>query len=87
MTTKNEPAAEERSVAVESNNLQFAVPPAVNQRGRLGLRALGAAALGAVLAFGQVPLQIIPLAQGYSPDHNVILHVKGPTDVPDRQRY
>jgi quercetin dioxygenase-like cupin family protein len=46
------------------------------------LKALAAAALVAAIAFAQVaPLQIIPLAQGYSPDHNAILHVKGPTDV------
>ena len=82
ITTKNDPAAAERSVAAESNNLQFAVPAAVNRRGRLGVRALAAAGLVAALAFSQVsPLQIIPLAQGYSPDHNVILHLKGATDV------
>jgi quercetin dioxygenase-like cupin family protein len=82
MTTKNDPAAAERSVAVERNNIQCAVPAAVNRRGRPGLRALAAAGLVAALAFSQVsPLQIIPLAQGYSPDHNVELHVKGPTDV------
>jgi len=82
MTTKNDSAAAERSVAAERNNIQFAVPAAVNRRGRLGLRALGAGALVAALAFCQVaPLQIIPLAQGYSPDHNVELHLKGPTDV------
>ena len=27
------------------------------------------------------PLQIIPLAQGFSPDHHIELHVKGPNDV------
>jgi quercetin dioxygenase-like cupin family protein len=82
MTTKNDPAIAEGSVSAEPNNIQFAAPVAVSRRGRLGLRALGAAALVAALAFSQVtPLQIIPLAQGYSPDHNVILHVKGPTDV------
>ena len=54
----------------------------MNRRRRLGLRALGAAALVAALAFGQAtPLQIIPLAQGYSPEHNVNLRTKGPTDV------
>lgn len=82
MTIKNDLAAAERSVATEQDNIQFAAPAAVNRRARLGLRAVGAAALVAALAFSQVtPLQIIPLAQGYSPDHNVILHVKGPTDV------
>jgi quercetin dioxygenase-like cupin family protein len=45
---------------------------------------LGAATLLAAVAFSQVsppPLQIIPLAQGSDPDHNVILHMKGATDV------
>jgi quercetin dioxygenase-like cupin family protein len=82
MTTKNDPAATERSVAAEHNSIQFAAPAAVDRRGRLGLRALAATAMVAALAFGQVsPLQIIPLAQGYSPDHEVELHIKGPTDV------
>jgi quercetin dioxygenase-like cupin family protein len=57
------------------------VPSPVNRRGRLGLRALAAAALVAALAFSQVPLQIIPLADGHSTDNNVILHMKGQTDV------
>ena len=52
---------------------------------RRGLWKLGAIALVTALALGlsgQVsPLQIITLAQGYSPDNNVILHVKGPSDV------
>ncbi len=53
-----------------------------NRRRRIGWRALAAATLLAALAYAQVvPLQIIPLAQGYSPDNNVILHLKGPTDV------
>jgi hypothetical protein len=43
---------------------------------------LAVAALVAALAFGQVtPLQIIPLAEGFSPDHNATLHMKGQTDV------
>ena len=46
----------------------------------VGLLALGV--FGSGNARGQVaPLQIIGLAQGYSPDNNVILHVKGPSDV------
>jgi quercetin dioxygenase-like cupin family protein len=59
--------------------------------GRGSLWGLGAAALAGLFAFGgfgsgnargQVPpLQIIGLAQGYSPDNNVILHLKGPSDV------
>ena len=58
---------------------------------RRSLWGIGAAALVGALALGvfgpgnargQVaPLQIIGLAQGYSPDNNVILHVKGPSDV------
>jgi len=45
-----------------------------------GLLALGV--FGSGKARAQVPpLQIIGLAQGYSPDNNVILHVKGPSDV------
>jgi quercetin dioxygenase-like cupin family protein len=82
MTTKNDPAAAERSVAAEQDNIQFDAPATMNRRGRFGLRVLGAAALIAALAFGQVtPLQITPLAQGYSPEHNVNLRTKGPTDV------
>lgn len=38
--------------------------------------------IGSYVARGQVSsLQITALAQGYSPDNNVILHVKGPSDV------
>lgn len=82
MTTKNDLSTAERSVPAEQDNIQFAAPAAVKQHGRLGLRALGATALVAALAFSQVaPLQIIPLAEGYSPDNNVILHLKGATDV------
>jgi quercetin dioxygenase-like cupin family protein len=58
------------------------VPAPVNRRGRLGLRALAGAAMVAALAFSQVtPLQIIPLADGHSIDHNAVLHMKGETDV------
>ncbi len=82
MTTKNELSTAERSAPAEQDNVQFAAPAAVSRRGRLGLRALGAAALVAAVAFSQVVgLQIIPLAEGYSPDNNVILHMKGATDV------
>jgi quercetin dioxygenase-like cupin family protein len=63
-------------------NEQLALPAAVNRRARPGLWRFAVAALAAALAFGQVaPLQIIPLAEGYSPEHNVILHLKGQTDV------
>jgi quercetin dioxygenase-like cupin family protein len=58
---------------------------------RRSVWGLGAAALVGGLALGAFgsgsargqapPLQIIGLAEGYSPDNNVILHLKGPTDV------
>ena len=56
-----------------------------NNRWEFGASAL-VAAFGLIViggdARGQLAgLQIIPLAQGYSPDNNVILHVKGPSDV------
>jgi len=67
MTTKNDPGSS----------------TTINRRSRLGLRALAFAGLAAALAYSQVsPLQIIPLAPpGYSPDHNTVLHIKGPTEV------
>ena len=56
-----------------------------------GLWGLGVATLAGLLALGifgsgkasgeVAPLQIIGLAQGYSPDNNVILHLKGPSEV------
>lgn len=80
MMTKNDPARADGSVAVEDHNVQVAVPPAARQR--RWLWGLAAVPLIAVLALADVdPLQIIPLAQGFSPDHNVVLHIKGPTDV------
>ncbi len=92
MIRKNDFAASERSVGAEHNNISLARPAAVNDHSRWrGLWKLGGAALVAALALavfgrgdarGQVsPLQITPLAQGSSYDHNVILHVKGPSDV------
>jgi quercetin dioxygenase-like cupin family protein len=58
---------------------------------RRSLLRLGGAASTAALALGLIGsyalrgqpsgVQIIPLAQGYSPDNNVILHLKGPSDV------
>jgi quercetin dioxygenase-like cupin family protein len=82
MTTRNDLAAAESSIAAEHDNVAFTLPAAANRRGRLGLQALVAAALAAALAFGQVsPLQIIPLALGSNTDHNVVLHLMGPTDV------
>jgi quercetin dioxygenase-like cupin family protein len=82
MITKNGAATPEQSVSVENENLQLDVPATRNRRVRPLLWRLGAAALLAVAAFSQVaPLQIIPLAQGLDPEHNVILHMKGATDV------
>ena len=80
--TKNDAVVLGQSVSVEANSLQLAVPAAGNRRVRPVLWRLGAVALLAVVAFSQGgPLQIIPLAQGLSPEHNVVLHMKGATDV------
>jgi len=82
MITKNDDATPGQSVPVEDDNLQLAAPEAGTRRVQPVLWRLGAVALVAVVAFSQVsPLQIIPLAQGSSPEHNVILHMKGATDV------
>ena len=82
MITKNDAATPGQSVPVEHHDVQLAMPATGNRRVRPVLWRLGAAALLAVVAFSQVsPLQIIPLAQGTDPDHNVILHMKGATDV------
>ena len=44
--------------------------------------ALAVGLVGSYALRGQPSgLQIIPLAQGYSPDNNVILHWKGPSDA------
>ena len=59
-------------------------PAACRDAGACGrsLWRLGAVALLVAVAFSQVgPLQIIPLAQGSDTEHNVILHMKGATDV------
>jgi quercetin dioxygenase-like cupin family protein len=81
MITKNDADTPGQSVSVKYDRLQLAAP-AANRRVRRVLWRLGAAALLAVVAFSQVsPLQIIPLAQGLNPDNNVILHMKGATDV------
>lgn len=80
MITKNDAATPGQSVPVEHRDLQLALPPA--GRFRPVLCGLGAAALLAAVAFSQVsPLQIIPLAQGFSPDKNANLKMKGETDV------
>ena len=82
MITNNDAATPGQSVPVERHDLQLAMPAAGNRRVRPILWRLGAATLLAVVAFSQVsPLQIIPLAQGFNPDNNVILHMKGATDV------
>jgi quercetin dioxygenase-like cupin family protein len=54
-----------------------------NRRVHPGWWGLAASVLVAAVAIGQVspPLQIIPLADGSNSDNNVVLHVKGPTDV------
>jgi quercetin dioxygenase-like cupin family protein len=50
--------------------------------GAASVAALALGLIGSYAARGQVsPLQITALAQGYSADNNVILHVKGPSDV------
>jgi quercetin dioxygenase-like cupin family protein len=83
---------EVQSVAAEHSNTQPArrAPVGGYSRPRNWWR-LGAATLVAALAVGVLgrgdargqvtPLQIIPLAQGTSYDNNVILHLKGPSDV------
>ena len=82
MITNNDAAIPGQSVPVERHDLQLAMPAAGNRRVRPILWRLGAATLLAVVAFSQVsPLQIIPLAQGFDPDNNVTLHMKGATDV------
>ena len=91
MITKNDLIAAEQSVPAKLYNIQSAQPGVIeDSRGR-SLRRLGAAALvaafilgliGSGAARGQVSaLQIIPLAQGFSPENNLNLHVKGPSDV------
>ena len=82
MITKNDVATPGQSVPVELHDVQLAPSAAVHRRVRPIFWRLGAAALLAVVAVSQVsPLQIIPLAEGTDPDHNVILHMKGATDV------
>lgn len=92
MITKNDFTAAEQSVAAKHNNIQSAQSGVIKEHSRRrSLWRLGAAALVAALALGLIgsgaargqvnALQIIPLAQGYSPVHNLNLHVKGPSDV------
>jgi quercetin dioxygenase-like cupin family protein len=93
MITKNDVTAAEQSVPAKLNNMQSARPGAVREHSRrYGLWRLGTAALAAVFALGLIgpgavrglqvnALQIIPLAQGFSPENNLNLHVEGPSDV------
>ncbi len=82
MITKNDDAAPGLRVSMEEESLQVAGPAVGNRRVRPLLVRFGAAALLAVVAFSQgSALQIIPLADGLSTEHNVILHMQGPTDV------
>src|SRR5579872_5639386 len=82
MTTKSDAVTTVQPVSAEHHDIELEMPTATGRRARPRLWGLGVVALVATLAFAQVsPLQIIPLAQGYNPDHNVILHLKGATDV------
>jgi quercetin dioxygenase-like cupin family protein len=92
MITKGDLAAAEQSVEPKHDTIPLARPAATNRdhRGRDWWR-LGGAALVAALAIGLVcsgealgqasALQIIPLAQGFSREHHVNLHSKGPSDA------
>ena len=80
MITNNETIQAEQSVSGEQNSRRFALP----RRKLWGAGALLIA--GVTLIFGTVHgqvtgLQIVPLAQGYSPENNLNLHVQGPSDV------
>jgi quercetin dioxygenase-like cupin family protein len=80
MITKND--APGQPVPVEHHDLQLATQAVGNRHVRPVFWLLGVVALLAGVAFSQVaPLQIIPLAPGTDPEHNVILHMKGATDV------
>jgi quercetin dioxygenase-like cupin family protein len=84
--------AARQSVPAEQTNISSTESGAEKERSRrrrlwcLAVAAVvGACALGlmgSVGARGEVsPLQILPLAQGYSTQHNINLHAKGPSDV------
>jgi quercetin dioxygenase-like cupin family protein len=82
MITNNDVVTPGQTVPVEHQDVQLAPPPVGRRRVRPVLWRLGAVALLVAVAFSQVgPLQIIPLAQGSDTEHNVILHMKGATDV------
>jgi quercetin dioxygenase-like cupin family protein len=82
MNTKNDVATNGQPVPVGHHDEQLSLPASGQGRVRRFFCRLGAAALLASVAVSQVsPLQIIPLADGIDPNHNVILHMKGATDV------
>jgi quercetin dioxygenase-like cupin family protein len=82
MIKKNDDGTPGQSVPVEHHDLQLDMPAGGNRRLRPILWRVGAAALLAMVAFSQVSgLQITPLADGLNTDNNVILHMKGATDV------
>ena len=91
MISKNDSATSGEPVAVEHDNIQLVRLTAVSEHSRRRRWwGIGAAAFVAAFAFvvfvgdarGQLAgVQIIPLAQGSSPDKNVVLHIKGPSDV------
>src|SRR5947209_20599076 len=77
----SEPAPIGQSDLAELYNLQLAAPRPTRRRTRRILLGFALAGVIAGLAFSQAPLQFMPLADGYSPEHNVNLHLKGQTDV------
>ena len=82
MITQKDAALSGHLASAEDESLQLASPAGANRRVPPLLWRVGAAALVVVVAFSQgSPLQIIPLADGTSTEHNVILHMQGPTDV------
>jgi len=91
MITKEEESTEpEHSVLANQNNIRSAQPGVTKQRPRQWITwGLGATGLVAALALGLIgsiaaqvsPLQIIPLAQGYSQEKDIELELKGPSDV------
>jgi quercetin dioxygenase-like cupin family protein len=83
MMTISGPSTGGQLVPSEPDTVLPALQAVVNRRSRRSLWGLAAAGLVAgALVFSQVsPLQIIPLAEGHNPDNNVVLHLKGTTDV------
>jgi quercetin dioxygenase-like cupin family protein len=93
MTNDDFTGSAESASAIASRN-DFGQSARMKQRGVRGsLLRFGCVASLAVLAFtltgaysnganvNSPQLQIIPLAQGSSPEHSVVLHVIGPSDV------